>query len=236
MAVKRIVVTLTWLMLAAHAGAGAQDAVNASGALVVEVYGDKALVEIDSRRFLVEPLSAGTPFPAAPGSRIDIAGRRDGNVVTPERLTLPSGDVVRAAGAGAAGGSTAPPSPAAVPSVEDQLAREGITPLDGPYRKHRFTEVIGRDAAGRKQIVLFDPNGRLREIEDAEHRHVDPDSPAAVGAAEVEGRLRAAGYASVQLLDQRRYRFLFSAVSGRGEPMELTVDRGGNILKRVWVR
>lgn len=224
---KRILAALTLLVLATHGSDSAQVALNASDALVIEVFGEKAVIEIDGKRFLVEALPPHTPFPAAAGSRIGIEGRHDGNVVWPDRVTLPSGEILRPAAPGAA-----PP----VASVTEQLAREGITAAGRPYRKRNATEIIGRDASGRKLIASFDPSGRLREIEDAEHRHVAPDSPDAVSAAEVESRLRAAGYTSLRLVDQRRYQFLFSAANARGEAMELHVDRAGNVLKRVWLR
>ena len=85
-------------------------------------------------------------------------------------------------------------------------------------------------------IASFDAGGLLREIEDADHRHVHPQSPEAVPQGEVERRLGALGFTSIRLLDQRRYLFFFSAVDSRGDPMEVHVDRAGNIVKRIWLR
>jgi hypothetical protein len=85
-------------------------------------------------------------------------------------------------------------------------------------------------------ITLFDHNLDLVEIEDAEHRHIHPSSPEALPEAEVAKILLRQGYSSIRLLDQRRFRFFYSVSGPQGERMELHVDRGGNILKRVWLR
>jgi hypothetical protein len=152
-----------------------------------------------------------------------VVGYRVGNVLTPSRLTLPSGAAVEREAAGER-------------SLSEQLAREGITMVGTPFRKRYATEVAGRTADGRMVIASFDAGGRLQELEDAEHRHIHPQSPEALPAAEVERRLAALGFTAIRLLDQRRYLFFFSAVDKRGDPMELSVDRAGNILKKVWLR
>jgi hypothetical protein len=232
----RIITLAALVALAATGAAGAQDrqAVELR-ARVVELFGDKAIVESAGERLLVEPIAAGQAFPAAIGSEIAIAGFRIGNVLTPSRVTLPSGAVVERA-APPAPPASAPDATPGDGSLAAQLAREGITMVGPPYRKRHATEVAGRTADGRMVIASFDQGGRLREIEDADHRHVHPQSPEALPAAEVERRLGALGFTSIRLFDQRRYLFFFSAVDPRGEPMELSVDRAGNILKRVWLR
>src|SRR5262245_35612415 len=58
---------------------------------IVEIYGDKAIVEIDGRRFLVEAIQSDKPFPADVGSEVQILGESRGNVLVPTQITLPSG-------------------------------------------------------------------------------------------------------------------------------------------------
>jgi hypothetical protein len=227
MTAKRIIALLALLVLPAIGDGAAQErqAVDLS-ARVAEVFGDKAIVESGGERLLVEPVATDKAFPAGIGSEIRIAGDRVGNVLTPRRVTLPSGSVVE---------REAPPD-AGEPSLAGQLAREGVTIAGPPYRKRHATEVAGRRADGRMVIATFDRAGRLQEIEDADHRHIHPQSPEAIPAAEVERRLSALGFTSVRLIDQRRYLFFFSAVDPRGDAMELHVDRAGNILKKIWLR
>jgi hypothetical protein len=203
---------------------------------VVEVFGDKAVVEADGERLLVEPIKPNAPFAAVVGAEIEVAGRRNGNVLVPDRLRLPSGAVLQREEATPAPRlGDASPSPAD-DSLEAQLAREGITIVGRPYRKRNYTEVAGRAANGRMVIAVFDQARRLQEIEDAEHTHIHPDSPSALPEPEVARLLASAGFSSIRLIDQRRFRFLYSAVGPRGERMELHVDRAGNVLKRVWLR
>jgi hypothetical protein len=240
MVAKRII-TLLALTVAATSLAAAQErqAVDVR-ARVVEVFGDKAVVESGGERLLVEPIAPDKAFPADIGADIGIAGYRMGNVLTPGRVTLPSGAIVERE-APRASSSAAPSAPPADPTPGDrslagQLAREGVTIVGSPYRKRYYTEVAGRTADGRMVIASFDHGGLLREIEDADHRHVHPQSPEAVPQGEVERRLGALGFTSIRLLDQRRYLFFFSAVDSRGDPMEVHVDRAGNIVKRIWLR
>jgi hypothetical protein len=201
-------------------------------ARVVEIYGDKAIVEIKGRRFLVEPVAPGQPFPADVGSEIQIAGRQRGNVLIPSRIVLPSGAVVQAPS-----GAGAPVPPEKDRTVEGQLAAHGITVSGPPYRRRNHTVVAGRTKEGRSVIAAFDHNLRLVEIEDAErHRHIHPGSPQALPEPEVARLIAKQGYTSIRLLDQSRFRFLYSVSGPRGERMELLVDRGGNILRRVWLR
>ena len=241
MTAKRIITILALLTLAATGEAAAQDrqAIDLR-ARVTEVFGDKAIVELGGERLLVEPIAPDKAFPAAIGADIGIAGTRVGNVLTPSRVTLPSGATVEReaprASPSIAPSATTPDAAPGDRSLAGQLAREGITMVGSPYRKRYYTEVAGRTADGRMVIASFDHAGRLQEIEDAEHRHVHPQSPEALPAAEVERRLTALGFTSIRLLDQRRYLFFFSAVDSRGDPMELHVDRAGNILKKVWLR
>lgn len=196
-------------------------------ARVVEVYGDKAIVEIKGRRFLVEPMAPGQPFPADVGSEIQIVGRQRANVLIPARIVLPSGAVVQAPSG----------SPARDRTIESELAAHGITVSGQPYRRRNYTVVAGRTKEGRSVIAAFDHNLRLVEIEDAErHRHIHPSSPEALPEPEVAKLIAKQGYTSIRLLDQSRFRFLYSVTGPRDERMELLVDRGGNILRRVWLR
>jgi hypothetical protein len=203
-------------------------------ARVVEIYGDKAIVEIDGQRHLVEPIAPGRAFPSDAGSEIRIVGHRRGNILIPSRIVLPSGSVVQS-----------PPDPGLAsmpaPSEKDrtiagQLATHGIEVTGRPYRRRNHTVVAGRGKDGRSVIASFDHNLRLVEIEEAEHRHIHPSSPEALPEAEVAKLLAKRGYSTILLLDQSRFRFLYSASGPQGERMELHLDRGGNILKRVWLR
>jgi hypothetical protein len=200
-------------------------------ARIVEIYGDKAIVEIDSRRFLVEAIEPGKPFPADVGSDIRIEGRSRGNVLVPSRITLPSGSTVQRAAEGA--GQT----PGQDRSIEGQLRDHGITVVGRPYRRRNFTVVEGRGEDGRRVIAVFDSSLRLEEIEEAEHRrHIHPRSPEALSEPEVARLLAGQGYSSIRLIGQNRFQFLYSVTNAKGQQMELQVDRGGNILRRVWLR
>jgi hypothetical protein len=201
-------------------------------ARVIEVYADKAIVEVNGRRFLVEPVVPGQAFPADAGAEIQIIGQQRANVLIPSRIVLPSGVVVQAPS-----GSGTPGAPEKDRTIDSELAAHGITVSGQPYRRRNHTVVAGRTKEGRGVIATFDHNLRLVEIEDAErHRHIHPSSPEAVPEPEVAKLLAKQGYSSIRLLDQSRFSFLYSVSGPRGERMELLVDRGGNIFRRVWLR
>jgi hypothetical protein len=237
MSAKRIITVLALLTLATGVTAAQDRQAVDLRARVVEVFGDKAIVDSGGERLLVEPIAPDKAFPAAVGAEIGITGFRLGNVLTPDRVTLPSGATVGRETSPAISPSATPPDSAPGDrSLAGQLAREGVTMVGPPYRKRSYTEVAGRTADGRMVIASFDHSGVLREIEDADHRHIHPQSPEAIPQAEVEHRLGALGFKSIRLIDQRRYLFFFSVVDSRGDPMELHVDRAGNILKKIWLR
>lgn len=203
-------------------------------ARVLEVYADKAIVEINGRRFLVEPVTPGQTFPADVGADIGLVARQRANVLIPARIILQSGNVIQSTSEAAL---TSKPAPSGTErTIESQLAAHGISVTGRPYRRRNHTVVAGRTKDGRTVIASLDHNLRLVEIEDAEHRHIHPTSPEARPEPEVAKLLASQGYSSIRLIDQSRYRFLYSAAGPEGERMELHVDRGGNILKRVWLR
>jgi hypothetical protein len=202
-------------------------------ARIVEIYGDKAIVEIDGQRFLVEAIQADKPFPSEVGAEIQILGQSRGNVLVPSRITLPSGTTIqRQAEAGP------PREPGLGPdrSIEGQLRELGITAVGRPFRRRHQTVVEGRADDGRRVIASFDRGLRLEEIEETEFRHIHPMSPDALPPMEVARRLASQGYSSVRLIDQGRFRLLYSVTDRQGQPMELLVDRSGAILRRVWLR
>jgi hypothetical protein len=203
-------------------------------ARIVEIYGDKAIVEVDGRRFLVESIQSDRPFPGDVGSEIQILGRSRGNVLLPSRITLPSGVSFQRPAVDP--GAAKQPGQAQDRSIEAQLRDHGITVVGRPYRRRNYTIVEGRADDGRSVIALFDRGLRLEEIEEAEHRHIHPRSPEALPEAEVARRLASQGYSSIRLIDQSRFRFLYSVTGPRGQQMELHVGRGGSILRRVWLR
>ena len=200
-------------------------------ARVIEVYLDKAIVDINGRRLLVEPIAAGQAFPAEVGSQIQVVGHQRGNVLIPARIILPSGAVVESPS-----GSGKPAPSDKDRTIEGQLAALGVDVTGRPYRRRNLTVVAGRANDGRSVIASFDHNLLLVEIEDADHRHIHPSSPEALPEAEVAKLLAKQRYSSIRLLDQSRFRFLYSVSGPQGERMELHVDRGGHILKRVWLR
>ncbi|MCC6888575.1 MAG: hypothetical protein IT536_08585 [Hyphomicrobiales bacterium] len=198
---------------------------------VVEVFGDRAIVESEGRRYLVGPLVAGEGFPAGVGELVQIVGPRQGNVIVPQRLVLASGAVVNATPA------TDGASPLrGLRSIDAQLKRYGVVATERPYRRRNQTVVAGQTGDGRRVIATFDHSLRIEEIEDADHRHIHPNAPEALTPQAVMQRLEKQGYGSIRLLDQSRYRLLFAATGPAGERMELHVDRGGSIFKRVWLR
>jgi hypothetical protein len=198
---------------------------------VLEVYADKAIVEVKGRRFLVEPIAPGEPFPAAVGSEIRIVGSERDNVLIPSRIVLPSGAVVDVRPL-----PGNPMQPATDNTIESQLAALGIKISSRPYRRRNHTVVAGQDQTGSNVIALFDHNLRLVEIEDADHRHIHPSSSEALPESEILSLLAKQGYTSIRLLDRSRFRFLYAVLSPLGERMELHVDRGGKIVRRVWLR
>ena len=203
-------------------------------ARVVEIYGDKAIVEVDGRRFLVEPFQPDKPFPAEMGAEVRIVGQAQGNILVPSMIILPSGAAIQRQPLDR--GATGQPQPGDARNIEAQLRKHGITVVGRPYRRRNSTVVEGRADDGRKVIGLFDSGLRLEEIEEAEHRHVHPRSPEALPETEVARLVAERGYSSVRLVDQSRFQFLYSVTDQQGQRMELLVDRGGNILRRVWRR
>lgn len=200
-------------------------------ARVLEVYADKAIVDIGGRRVLLEPIAPGQAFPGDIGAEIQVVGQQRGNTLLPSRIILPSGAVVQA------------PSDTSNPvlsdrdrSLERQLAAHRIEITGRPYRRRNHTVVAGRRSEGGNVIASFDHNLRLVEIEDAEHKHIHPSAPEALPEADVAKLLAKRGYSAIRLLDQSRFRFLYAATGPQDERMELHVDRAGNILKRVWLR
>jgi hypothetical protein len=201
-------------------------------ARIVEIYGDKAIVEVDDRRFLVEPVQQDKPFPAEIGADIRIVGQVRENVLVPSMIILPSGSAIQRQTLDS--GTTGQPADAR--NIEGQLRKHKIEAVGRPYRRRNSTVVEGRADDGRKVIALFDSGLRLEEIEEAEHRHIHPRSPEALPEAEVARLVAERGYSSVRLIDQNRFQFLYSVSDSQGQRMELLVDRGGNILRRVWRR
>jgi hypothetical protein len=201
-------------------------------ARIVEIYGDKAIVEIGGQRFLVESIQSDKPFPGEVGAEIEILGQSRGNVLVPSRITLPSGVSVQRQEAGL----PREPGLAQDRSIEGQLRELGITAVGRPFRRRHQTVVEGRADDGRRVIASFDRGLRLEEIEETEYRHIHPMSPDALPPMEVARRLANQGYSSVRLIDQGRFRLLYSVTDRQGQPMELLVDRSGAILRRVWLR
>jgi hypothetical protein len=229
-------IVVTGLFAFSHEGRSQASAADLSEyrVRILEIYGDKAIVEFDGRRFLVEPLQQDSPFPAGIGTDIRIMGRARGNVLVPSVIMLPSGAALnrQASDSGAAG----QPLPADARNIETQLGKHGIALVGRPYRRRNSTVVEGRAEDGRKVIALFDSGLRLEEIEEAEHRRIHPRSPEALPEAEVARLVAERGYSSVRLIDQNRFLLLYSVTDSQGQRMELHVDRGGNILRRVWNR
>src|SRR5262245_9470738 len=114
MTTKNIIAMLAWLALAAPGEAPPQERLAVDiRARVVEVFGDKAIVESGGDRLLVEPIAPDQAFPAAIGTEIGIAGSRVGNVLTPDRVTLPSGASLEAARAPSSAAASTRPADAA---------------------------------------------------------------------------------------------------------------------------
>lgn len=203
-------------------------------ARIVEIYGDKAIVDVDKRRILVEPIEPEKPFPAELNAEVRIVGDTRGNVLVPSVIILPSGVAIRRQVPDL--GPKGQPPATNERSIEGQLRKYGIMVVGRPYRRRNYTVVEGRADDGRRVIAVFDSALRLEEIEEAEYRRIHPRSPEALPEAEIARLVTAHGYSSVRLLDQNRFQFLYSAMDSEGQRMELYVDRAGNILRRVWLR
>jgi len=203
-------------------------------ARVIEIYGDKAIVDIEGGRFLVESIQSDKPFPGEVGSVIQILAYRRDNVLVPSRITLPSGASIQRPASGA--GPAKEWGLGHDRSIAGQLRELGIAVVGRPFRRRYQTVVEGRADDGRRVIASFDRGLRLEEIEETEHRHIFPGSPDSLPQAEVARRLANQGYSSIQLIDQSRFRFVYLVDDSQGQRMELHVDRGGAILRRVWLR
>ena len=203
-------------------------------ARVVEVYADKAIVEINGQRFLVEPVISGQAFPADIGAEIQVVGQQRANVIIPTRIVLPSGAVVSSpSDAGEAGNSA--------PSEADRSHRgparrswhhgdrPSLPPAQSDDRPRPHQRRSRRDRLVRSQPA---PRGNRRGRTSAHSLNSRESLP----EAEIAKLLAKQGYSSIVLLDQTRFRFLYSVSGPKGERMELHVDRGGNILRRVWLR
>src|SRR5258708_24129111 len=101
-------------------------------ARIVEIYGDKAIVEVDGRRFLVEPFQQDKPFPVEIGADIRIVGHVRENVLVPSMIILPSGSAIQRQTLDS--GTTGQPHPADARNIETQLRKHKIEAVRPPSR------------------------------------------------------------------------------------------------------
>lgn len=225
---------------------------------VADLFGDKFVLDDGSGRILVQTGPGGPPsLPVTTGEIVTVVGLPRDRNFDARKIQRENGDVIFAAPQPAPGSGPvgmAPPPDARAPepprgpavdaryaitdreSVQRVLKDAGVTPLGEPVRHSKHIEIPGRTASGKEVIVSLDRFGRLDEIEDADHDKDRAAERRSIGAAEAERLAREAGYSPRLPIEQRKKHFEILATNAKGETMELHMDFGGTIYKRIWLR
>ena len=202
---------------------------------VVEIFGNRFILEAAGERCLVEPYGDRSVLSASVGDNVRVEGQRTGALVRAERV-LRGTEAVLSAGAASAALSAATTAPTVVPpGITAVLQELGLTPIGAPVRKKQHTEVLARLPDGRTVYVSLDRSNRLWEIEDAEHQKNNAAPPGFT--RDDYGRLaREAGFTPTGDFEQKRNHVELEVTNRRGERLELHMDLAGTIYKQVWLR
>jgi hypothetical protein len=206
---------------------------------VVEVFGNRFILDAAGERTLVEPSGDQPVLSASVGNDVRVEGQRIGALIRAERIFRGT-ELMLAPLPGAASTALSPTAtpPAAVPpertGIPAILRDLSLTPIGAPVRKKHHTEILARMPDGRTVYVSLDRSDRLWEIEDAEH---DKKSAVARGLTRDDyTRLaREAGFKPTGGFEQKRNHVELEATNRRGERLELHIDLAGTIYKQIWL-
>jgi hypothetical protein len=206
---------------------------------VVEVFGNRFILDVAGERTLVEPSGDQPVLSASVGNDVRVEGQRIGALIRAERIFRGT-ELMLAPLPGAASTALSPTAtpPAAVPpertGIPAILRDLSLTPIGAPVRKKHHTEILARMPDGRTVYVSLDRSDRLWEIEDAEH---DKKSAVARGLTRDDyTRLaREAGFKPTGGFEQKRNHVELEATNRRGERLELHIDLAGTIYKQIWL-
>jgi hypothetical protein len=202
---------------------------------IVELFGDRFILESDGQRVLVEPFEPQpAPFAGKLDDRVTVLGVGRGPLLRARRIVAADGRILLDERQAAQ--ASGPDAPGAIPSaLAATLERLALSPVGVAVRKKHHTEITARMADGRAVFVGFDRSGRLLEIEDAAYdrergRHGRPLRP-----AELQEIARKAGFTPTGEFDEKKHHTELGVRNAAGERLELHIDRAGYIYKQVWL-
>jgi hypothetical protein len=206
---------------------------------VVEVFGNRFILDAAGERTLVEPSGDQSVLSARVGDDVRVEGHRIGALIRAERVFRGT-EPMLAPGRGPAPTALSPSAtpPVAVPpertGITAILQDLGITPIGAPVRKKHHTEILARMPDGRTVYVSLDRSDRLWEIEDAEH---DKKSavPRGLRRDDYARLAREAGFTPTGGFEQKRNHVELEVTNRRGERLELHMDLAGTIYKQIWL-
>ena len=206
---------------------------------VVEVFGNRFILDAAGERSLVEPSGDQPMLSARVGDDVRVEGQRTGALIRAERVFRGT-EPMLAPGPGAAPTALSPTAtpPAAVPpertGITAILQDLSLTPIGAPVRKKHHTEILARMPDGRTVYVSLDRSDRLWEIEDAEHdkKGAVPRGLTRDDYARLAGE---AGFKPNGGFEQKRNHVELEVTNRRGERLELHMDLAGTIYKQIWL-
>jgi hypothetical protein len=206
---------------------------------VVEVFGNRFILDAAGERALVEPSGDQPVLSARVGDNVRVEGQRIGALIRAERVFRGT-EPVLGPGPGAAPTALSPSAtpPVAVPpertGITAILQDLSITPIGAPVRKKHHTEILARMPDGRTVYVSLDRSDRLWEIEDAEHDKKTA-VPRGLTRDDYARLAREAGFTPTGGFEQKRHHVELGVTNRRGERLELHMDLAGTIYKQMWL-
>jgi len=201
---------------------------------VVEIFGNRFILDAAGERCLVEPYGDQSVLSASVGDNVRVEGQRTGALVRAERV-LRGTEPMLSAGAALAALSPANTPPTFVPpGIAAILQDLGLTPIGAPVRKKQHTEVLARLPDGRTVYVSLDRSNRLWEIEDAEHQK-NSAVPRGFTRDDYARLAQEAGFSPTGDFEQKRNHVELEVTNRRGERLELHMDLAGTIYKQIWL-
>jgi hypothetical protein len=206
---------------------------------IVEVFGNRFILDAAGERTLVEPSDDQPVLSAGVGDDVRVEGQRIGALIRAERVFRGS-ELMLAPVPGAATTALSPTAapPAAVPpertGIVAILQDLSLTPIGAPVRKKHHTEILARKPDGRTVYVSLDRSDRLWEIEDAEH---DKKSvvPRGLTRDDYTRLASEAGFKPTSGFEEKRNHVELEVTNRRGERLELHIDLAGRIYKQIWL-
>lgn len=200
---------------------------------VVEIFGNRFILDAAGERCLVEPYGDQSVLSASVGDNVRVEGQRTGALVRAERVLRGTEPMLSASPAALAPATTPPTF--VPPGIAAILQDLGLTPIGAPVRKKQHTEVLARLPDGRTVYVSLDRSNRLWEIEDAEHQK-NSAAPPGFTRDDYARLAREAGFSPTGDFEQKRNHVELEVTNRRGERLELHMDLAGTIYKQIWLR